>query len=57
MKRLLKFLLTGDWHLCRWKVIEERNLTIAGNGNETICRTKRIVLQCEHCGEIKYSIP
>jgi hypothetical protein len=48
MFRLLKFLLTGDWHLHKWKIVEK-----VDTSNESGARWKRHYCQCEHCGVIK----
>ena len=48
MIRLLRFLVTGDWHLHKWVIIEEAMCQGDGGGywNRRYC-------QCEHCGTIK----
>ncbi len=48
MIRLLRFLVTGDWHLHRWRVIESATCTDDFNRRWT-----RRYCQCEHCGKIK----
>ena len=48
MIRLLKFLITGDWHLHHWKIIGQRTTT-DGNGS----RWQRLYCQCKVCGECK----
>lgn len=47
MWRVLKFLITGDWHLHKWIVIE----TAPCSGEDG--RWTRRYCQCEHCGTIK----
>lgn len=48
MLRLLKFLLTGDWHLHQWEVIS-RN----GCSDEFGSSWSRHYCRCKHCGAIK----
>lgn len=52
MKRLLKFLLTGDAHLCNWTVFYMKTgLESFGSGvrhDVTIYH-----LKCKHCGDVK----
>jgi len=50
MKRLLKWLFTGDGHLHKWKIIKEGELSKT-NGNSVI--GVFYVMQCEKCGELK----
>ena len=48
MIRLFRFLITGDWHQHKWKIIE--TVRCRGDfGNEW---TRRYC-QCDHCGTIK----
>lgn len=49
MIRLLRLLLTGDWHLHKWRIIEETQYRDSLSGSEW---TRRYC-QCEHCGTIK----
>jgi len=53
MYRILKFLFTGNWHICehKWKIIEITNLV------DVMDRVKgtRYYLQCEMCGNIKHT--
>ncbi len=48
MLRLLKFLLTGDWHLHRWKTIDE-----AEASDECGQSWTRYYCKCEICGKHK----
>jgi uncharacterized protein CbrC (UPF0167 family) len=50
MIRLLKFLLTGDWHLHEWEIINEAKLTSIHNDAS---KGIKYYLQCKHCGGIK----
>jgi len=50
MIRLLKWLFTGDGHLHKWKIIQERELTRIKDGSRI---GLMYVLQCEVCGELK----
>lgn len=48
MLRLLRFLLTGDWHLHRWEILYKTPCKGAGGGlwDRHYCR-------CTVCGQIK----
>lgn len=52
MIRLLKWLITGDGHLHKWKIIKVQNYTVTsdfGGRNVGIQYDQ----QCEHCGKMK----
>ena len=48
MLRLLRFLLTGDWHLHKWKLLKEAR---AMEGEKPIGSI--YYLQCVKCGNTK----
>jgi hypothetical protein len=51
MIKLLRFLLTGDSHSHKWKIIGERR--VIGDDSSDIPIGKKYVCQCEQCGTIK----
>jgi len=51
MIRLLKWLFTGDAHLHKWRVLKEGELIRTKDGSFA---GFYYVLQCEHCGDIKF---
>jgi len=55
MIRILRFLITGDWHLHQWDEYEKRDILTRSsfNPNETIVIGIRYVRVCRHCGKIK----
>lgn len=53
MIRLLRFLITGDWHLHQWEDKGHANVfTLDDNGNRIGTLPQRIIVrcQCRHCG-------
>lgn len=53
MMRLLRFLITGDWHLCKYEIINTATIRyIPAYGNKYIIGD-RYILQCNVCGKMK----
>lgn len=48
MVNLLKLLILG--HIHKWKILEKRSVV---NHKKEVMGL-RIILQCEHCGNVKY---
>lgn len=49
MLRLIKFLFTGDWHLCKWKALEVYTRRRADKSIIAYVHVR----ECETCGKIK----
>jgi hypothetical protein len=49
MIRLLRFLVTGDWHLHQWKII--RAVPLLDDSNEPVGFV--YISKCEACGKLK----
>lgn len=49
MIRLLKFLITGDWHMHHWEIHEQRD-AVDHNGSLI---GANYILRCKHCGDMK----
>ena len=56
MFRIIKFLITGDWHLCKMEILEKQGMTqtqtndFGGNYNRDYVK---YTLQCNHCGRLE----
>ena len=52
MFRILKFLITGDWHLCKWEQFERIDVYDPDNvGGNPIY--SKIACVCTICGKLK----
>lgn len=51
MRRLLRFLFTGDWHLHNWEIYH--TIDVYGNGINEIPTGTKIIQKCIHCGTLK----
>lgn len=51
MLRILKFLITGDWHLHKWQCVATYNWREKNYGNYLNYEIQ--ILECEHCGKRK----
>lgn len=49
MIRLIRFLITGDWHLHEWERTDELKVKTPTGSNSALI----IVLKCKHCGILK----
>lgn len=51
--RLLRFLITGDWHLCKYETIKTVLIRYTTDwGDKHVCG-ERYVLKCNECGKMK----
>lgn len=48
MIRLIRFLITGDWHLHEWELIKESYYSDDFGSKWTV-----YVCRCKHCGNVK----
>ena len=54
MLRLIRFLFTGDSHVHKWTIIEERRVVGDGVFNSSNIQIgTKYISQCEHCGKLK----
>lgn len=53
MFRLIKFLFTGDWHICVWEEIEAVSMVRGSRSTYSEQHYKRYTLRCSCCGEMK----
>jgi len=57
MRRLIKFLLTGDWHLHEWETIESRDKEWYDDPRDRermpVKTTRTYFLKCVKCGIYK----
>lgn len=53
MLRLLQFMITGDWHLHEWELVETRRLVIPGGNVDDIAIGEAKNCRCKHCGAWK----
>ena len=55
MKRLLRFLWTGDWHLHKWVKENQTDVyphnTTASNEEKMLPIARYVVCKCEICGK------
>jgi len=51
MIRLLKWLITGDWHLCRWEDYDILKTFKKGHADTPICLD--MICKCKTCGRYK----
>lgn len=51
MIRLLRWLITGDGHVHKWKIIHAANLV--ASEDSTLPYGASYHLKCEHCGDVK----
>lgn len=49
MLRIFRFILTGDWHLHSWEIIDKRYTSVIDTGE----RFTSYHCRCIHCGTIK----
>lgn len=50
MIRLIKLLIFGDFHLCKWEQVSERNV-VEFSGGPVV--GAEFIVKCEKCGRIK----
>jgi len=53
MLRIIKFLFTGDWHLCEWEPYGKERDAITLFDDEPNVPTKVQPSKCKHCGKIE----
>lgn len=49
----MRFLITGDWHLHKYKILDTFSLITSCLGGTTSSSATLYVLQCECCGKLK----
>ena len=50
MFRLLKFLITGDWHLHKWETVEESFFEYHDSNDSLLKQLRLFRCKCSQCG-------